>query len=70
MFLGSFRDQLFEARIARECTQMPHKKRPDPLGLIGIDDDEGNLGLPGPDNNIASTPDDDEASVFNDFPRR
>jgi len=68
MFLGSFRDQLFEARIARECTQMPHKKRPDPLGLIGIDDDEGNLGLTGPDNNIA--PMMTRASVFNDFPRR
>jgi hypothetical protein len=37
------------------------------LGLVGVgcDDNEGNSA--GPDNNVASTADHDEVSVFNDF---
>ena len=65
--LQHFRDQLFEARIAREAARCRIRMRPDSLGLIGIDDDEGNLGLTGPDNNIASTADDDEASSLHRF---
>jgi hypothetical protein len=61
------RNQLFEARVTRQCSQMPHENRPEPPGLIGIDDDESDLGLTGPDNNIASTADDDGVSVFVDF---
>jgi hypothetical protein len=62
-----FRDQLFEARAACQGSQMPHEIRPDSLGLIGIDHDESDFGLAGPDNNIASTADDDGVAAFVDF---
>jgi hypothetical protein len=62
-----FRGQLFEARAACQRSQMPHENRPDSLGLIGADHDESDFGLAGPDNNIASTADDDGVPAFVDF---
>ena len=47
-----FRDQRLEASVARQYPQVSHKKRPDSLGLIGFDDNEGNLALAGQQHSV------------------
>src|ERR1700733_4160583 len=61
------RNQLLEAPVARQKSQMPHEDRADTLTLIGIDHDKSYLGLAGPDNDIASTTDDRRRFVFIDL---
>lgn len=46
---------------------MPREDRPDPLALIVIDHDESDLGLAGPDNDVASTASYDGSPVFIDL---
>jgi hypothetical protein len=62
-----FRNQLLEAGFTRQGSQMPHEDRPDPLGLVGVDHNKGDLGLARLDNDIASTAGDDGAPVFIDL---
>src|SRR5258706_1344965 len=61
------RDQLFQACVTRQSSQMTHEHRPDTLALIRIDHHESYLGLPRPDNDISSTAGDSRASVFIDL---
>src|ERR1700676_1980022 len=61
-----FCNQLSEACVTCQNSQMTHEDRPDALVLIRVDHDESYLGLAGPHNNIASAAGDSRASVLID----
>src|SRR5260221_4778575 len=62
--LGS---QLFQSRVAGDCEQVTHERRPDPLALMGIDHDKRQFGLAGLRNDVAASARDHGLAVFVDL---
>src|SRR5262245_32362269 len=59
-----FGDQLAQTRPAGDVNEMTRQQRADPLTLIVVDYDKGDLGLAGLGDDAASATDDDLVSVF------